>query len=219
MHQLNINKCITKQYHEMTIEYLSLLVSWVDSFLSLQLHHLLHSSFLIQILRWIRGSLRVKSFVFPHCLRDIIWMVRAWSSVAPIFSFLIMSWASSSSQSLLKVITSFWHTFLSWMNPMILVGYHHFCILHFFFYCFKLFFDLRDPCKVWLHGLCILDLHILQLVSQSNILILNSLVKESNIFSVFMEDTCGAMWSVIESMIFLALTKFFWCKAFSLISL
>ena len=41
----------------------------------------------------------------------------------------------------------------------------------FFFYRFKLFFDLRDPCKVWLYGLFILDLHILQPVSQSNILI------------------------------------------------
>ena len=36
IHQLNINKC-------MTIEYLSLFVSWVNSFLSLQLHRLLHS--------------------------------------------------------------------------------------------------------------------------------------------------------------------------------
>ena len=49
-------------------------------------------------------------------------MVRAWSLVAPIFSFLIMGRASSSvcsSQSLLRVITSFWLTFLEWMNPMI----------------------------------------------------------------------------------------------------
>ena len=66
-----------------------------------------------------------KSWVLriPHCLRDILWMVRAWSSIAPIFSSLIMSWASSSSQSLLKVITSFWHTFLEWMNPMIIRGH------------------------------------------------------------------------------------------------
>ena len=49
----------------------------------------------------------------------------------------------------------------------------------------------------------------------------NSLVKEPNIsFGVFREDTCGTSWSVIEStMIFLALTKFFRCKDFSLISL
>ena len=52
----------------------------------------------------------------PHCLRDLLWMVRAWSSVAPIFS----SRASSSCELSLKVITSFWHTFLTWMNPTIL---------------------------------------------------------------------------------------------------
>ena len=42
-----------------------------------------------------------------HYLRDLLWIVRAWSLVAPIFSSLIMSRASScvhSSQSLLKVI-------------------------------------------------------------------------------------------------------------------
>ena len=48
----------------------------------------------------------------------------------------------------------------------------------------------------------------------------NSLIKESNIFGVFREDTCGTSRSVIEStMMFLALTKFFLCKALSLISL
>ena len=153
----------------MTIEYLSLFVSWVDSFLILSLHHILHSwlhHFLSKCSRWIRGSSRIEFFIFPHHLRDLLCMVRAWSLIAPIFSYLIMSRASSSSQSLLKVITSFWHTFLERMNPMILGGhYHNFCILHFFFYCFKLFFDLRDPCKVLLYGLCVLDLHILQLVS------------------------------------------------------
>ena len=56
----------------------------------------------------------------PHRLRDVLWMARAWSLVSPIFSSLIMSRASSSSQSLLKGITSFWHTFLEWINSMIL---------------------------------------------------------------------------------------------------
>ena len=68
----------------------------------------------------------IKNWVLhiPHHLRDLLWIVRAWSSVAPIFSSLTMSRACfSSSQSLLKVITSFWHTFLAWMNPMIL-GLH-----------------------------------------------------------------------------------------------
>ena len=100
-----------------------------------------------------------KSWVLriPHRLRDLLWMVRAWSSVAPIFSSVLMSRFSSSSQILLKVITSFWHTFLAWMDSWsweaIQDGYHHFCILLFFFYHFKLF--------------CILDLHILQLFSES----------------------------------------------------
>ena len=40
-----------------------------------------------------------------------------------------------------------------------------------FIYCLKLFFDLRDPCKVCLYGLCIMDLYILQLVSQIHLLI------------------------------------------------
>ena len=69
-----------------------------------------------------------KSWVLriPHHLRDLLWMVRAWSSVAPIFSSLIMSRVSScvySSQSILKVVSSFWHTFLEWKNPMILGGH------------------------------------------------------------------------------------------------
>ena len=68
----------------------------------------------------------------PHRLRDLLWIVRAWSSVAPIFSSLIMSLASScvhTSQSLLKVITSFWNTLLEWMNPMIMGGHSKYLIL------------------------------------------------------------------------------------------
>ena len=77
------------------------------------------ASFLIQMLRWIRGWV----LHIPHHLRDLLWMVRAWSSVAPIFSSLLLSRAFSSSRSLLKVITYFCHTFLAWMNPTILGGY------------------------------------------------------------------------------------------------
>ena len=40
----------------MTIEYLSLFVSWVDSFLSLPLHHLLHSWHHHFLSKWIIGS-------------------------------------------------------------------------------------------------------------------------------------------------------------------
>ena len=123
IHQLNINKCTPKQYHEMTIEHLSLFVWWVDSFLILMsLQEWLESSassssslttasFLIQMLIWIRGSSWVESFWIrvhiPYRLRNILWIVRSWSLVAPIFSSLVMNWDSScvhSPQSLLKVI-------------------------------------------------------------------------------------------------------------------
>ena len=58
----------------------------------------------------------------PHRLRDLLWMVRAWYSFSPTFSSRASSSCVFSSHSLLKVITSFWHTFLAWMNPMILRG-------------------------------------------------------------------------------------------------
>ena len=58
----------------------------------------------------------VKNWVLhiSHRLRDLLWMVRAWSSI---FSHIYFS------QIQLKVITSFWHTFLTWMNPMIMGGH------------------------------------------------------------------------------------------------
>ena len=66
-----------------------------------------------------------KSWVLhiPHCLRDFLWNVKSWSSIAPILSSLLMIRASSSLWSLLKVITSFWNTFLEWMNSTILGGH------------------------------------------------------------------------------------------------
>ena len=107
----------------MTIEYLSLIFSWVDSFLSLQLHHLLHSSFLIQMLRWRRvysrvepsylsslegSSLDGKSLIFPYSFL-LLWVEHLLMCALPgIF---------------LKVITSFWHKFLAWMNPIIMGGH------------------------------------------------------------------------------------------------
>ena len=62
----------------------------------------------------------------PRRLWDLLWIMSAWSSVSPIFSSLIMGQASScvcSFQILSKVITSLWHTFLEWMNPMIQGGH------------------------------------------------------------------------------------------------
>ena len=153
----------------------------------------------------------------PHCLRYLLWMVRAWSSVAPILSSLLMSRASSSSQSLLKVITSFWHTFFQWMNPMILGGHSRWpsLLLHSSLTtssCSLIWETLVKYDYVvsafWIFTFfnCFLKV-IFRLMFFSS----NSLVKESNIyFGVFRDDTCGIRWSVIESsMIFLALTKFF----------
>ena len=84
------------------------------------------TSFLIQMLIWIRGSSMDESSVFL-----ISWGIffGSWEldlQLLPYSLSLIMSQASScvhSSQSLLKVITSFWNTFLEWMNPMILEGH------------------------------------------------------------------------------------------------
>ena len=146
----------------------------------------------------------------PRCLRDLLWMVRAWSSIAS--SSLLMSQASSSSQSQLKVITSFWHTFFTWMNPTILGDHSRWLspLLHFFassstisrcsaFWIFT-FFNCFLKSIFWFMFLSS-----------------NRLIKESNIFSVFRDNTCGTSWSVIESiMIFLALTKFFLEPLYSL---
>ena len=60
----------------------------------------------------------------PRHLRNLLWMVIAWSSICShLSSSLLMRRASSSSQIQLKVITFFWHTFLAWMNPMIMGGH------------------------------------------------------------------------------------------------
>ena len=129
------------------------------------------TSFLIQILRWIRGSSRIESSVFL-----IAWGVffGSWEldlRLLPYSISIIMSQYSyyvRSSQSLLKVITSFWHTFLKWMNPIILGGYSRWPspLLH------SSLLLLPLQVVLWFDGLCILDLHILQLVSLGHILIL-----------------------------------------------
>ena len=84
------------------------------------------TSFLIQMLKMDKRFFKNWFLHIPHRLRNIIWIRSAWSSVDPIFPSLIMGVASScvcSSQSLLKVLTSFWHTFLEWVGPMILEGH------------------------------------------------------------------------------------------------
>ena len=84
------------------------------------------SSFLIQMLIWIRCSSRVESFIFL-----ITWGIffESWEielqliSSSLLFFIIRASSCVHSSQSLLKVITSFRHTFLEWMSPMILGGH------------------------------------------------------------------------------------------------
>ena len=81
------------------------------------------TSFLIQKLIWIRVSSRVEIFTFP-----ISWGIffRWWEldlQLLP-YSFLLLQVEHLLVCALpgifLKGITSFWHTFLEWMNPMIL---------------------------------------------------------------------------------------------------
>ena len=85
------------------------------------------TSFLIQMLKMDKRLFKNWVLHIPHRLRYLLWIMRAWSLVSTIFSFLIMSQdyfsCVHSSYSLLKVITYFWHTFLEWMNPMILGGH------------------------------------------------------------------------------------------------
>ena len=139
----------------MTIEDLYLFVSWVDSFLSLHLHHILHSSsFLIQMLRWIRGSSRIEFFIFL-----ITWGIFFgwWELDLQLLpsSFLLLlvelllvcalprvCWKQSLPSS-----THSSKEWIPWSWEAIQGGYHHFCIFHFFFYCFNLFFDLRALVK------------------------------------------------------------------------
>ena len=73
------------------------------------------ASFLIQIIRWIRSSSRIEFFIF----------LIAWGIFFEWWELDLQLLPSSSSllMSRLKVITSFWHTFLAWMNPMILGGH------------------------------------------------------------------------------------------------
>ena len=106
-HQLNIIKCITKQYHEMTIEYLSFIRFVGRLLLDPSISSFMTSSSLIQMIRWIRGSSSNEFFIFL-----IAWGIffEWWDldlQLLPSSSSLLMSWASSSSQILLKVITCF----------------------------------------------------------------------------------------------------------------
>ena len=78
----------------------------------------------------------------PHCLRDLLWMVRAWSSISPIFFF---SSYDSSWKKLLPSTLHSLHEWIPWSWEAIQSGYHHFCILHFFFYYFQVVLWFERP--------------------------------------------------------------------------
>ena len=91
--------------------------SWVFSFIVFFIHD--------SIISYPNAEVDKKFFKswdlqIPHCLRDLLWMMRAWSSVSSISPSLLMNQASSSCWN---VITSFWNTFLEWMNSTILGGH------------------------------------------------------------------------------------------------
>ena len=134
------------------------------------------TSFLIQMLKMDNRLFKNWVLCIPHHLRDLLLdgesLIFSWSHILFSYyesSFFFFLESAKSNHFLLAHIPCM--NGFPWSQEAIQGGYHHFCILHFFFYCYKLFFDLRDPRKVWLYGLCILDLHILQLFTQSHILI------------------------------------------------
>ena len=180
-----------------------LFVSWVDSILIILLYHILHS--------WNHHFLSndkmnkrfFKNWVFhiPHRLRDLLLNGESliFNCSHLLLLFLLVE---------LKVITYFWHTFFTWMNPMILGGHSRWLspLLH---------TSSSTASSCYAFWIFIFFNCFLKVIFRFMFFHSNSLVKESNIsFCVFREDTCGIRWSSIEStMIFLALTKFFLSKA------
>ena len=83
---------------------------------------------------------------------------------------------------------------------------------------FKLFFDLRNPCEVELHGLWVLYLHILQLVPQCHIYFdILAFIYASHYTEHILGSLQGwYMWDPmeVEILILLYLTKSFFCFFF-----
>ena len=165
------------------------------------------------MLRWIRSSSRVEIFIF---LND-------WGIFFGRWELDLQRRASSSSQSLLKVITSFWHTFFTWMNPMILGGYSRWPsqLLHSSLLLLPLQFVLYlrycYDCMVSALRIFTFFNWFLKVIFWFLFFPSNSLVKESkHLWCLWGRH----LWYKTEStMIFLALTKFFLWKASNLISL
>ena len=99
----------------MTIEYLSFICFMGRLHLdhsALSSSPFMKSSFLIQMIRWIRGSSRIQFFIFLIAW----WIFFEWWEL-DLHLLLLFLWVE------LKVITSFWHTLFAWMNPMIMGGH------------------------------------------------------------------------------------------------
>ena len=110
----------------MTIEYLCFIYFMGRLHLdpsALSSSPFMKSSFVIQMIIWIRGSWVLH---IPHRMRDLLWMVRAWYSIAPIFFF---SSYESSWKKLLPSGIHYFHEWIPWSWEAIQGGYHHFCIL------------------------------------------------------------------------------------------
>ena len=118
------------------------------------------SSFLIQMIRWIRGSSRIEFFIFLITWGIFFEWWELYLQLLPYYSSLLMSWAESN-YFLLEYILC--------MNESHDPGRPFKVAITTSTFSTSSSTASRDPCKVWLYGLCILDLHILQQFSQSHI--------------------------------------------------
>ena len=210
----------------MTIEYLSF-ICFVGR---LHLDHSTLSSFIIQMIRWIRGSSRIEFFIF------LIAWGSSFNGDSLIFNLLPSFFFSSYETSF------FFFPKSTEINHFLLAQIPRMNESHdprrpfevaittsaFFTYsstassCSLIWETLvKYDCIVSAFWIFTFFNYFLKVIFRFMLFSSNTLVKESNIsFGVFREETCSIRWSLIESsMIFLALTKFFLCKAFSLISL
>ena len=218
----------------MTIEYLSLFVLCVDSFLSLLFVIFFIHDIIISYPNAKMDKRFFKTWVLhiPHHLRDLLWIVRAWSSVAPIFSsyyessfFLCALFLESveSNHFLLAHIPRMNESHDPRRPFKVVITTSAFSTASSTATSFSLIWEtlVKYDCMVYAFWIFTFFNYFLKVIFWFMFFPSNSLVKESNIsFNVFREDTCGTSWSMTKStMIFLALTKFSLCKASSLISL
>ena len=158
----------------------------------------------------------------PHHLRDLLWIVSAWSSVTPMSSFSYYE----SRFFLCALFPEFVESNLFLLAHIPRMNESHdprrpFKVV-ITISVFSTSSSTTSSCSLIWETLVKYDCMVsafyiftffnwfLKVIFWFMFFPSNSLVKESNIsFGVFKEDTCGIRWSVIESaMIFLALTKF-----------